>query len=287
MIVPREGGGAPPGTTEAQAPGRVAPRSSGRARPSGTPLVERFQLGLDAPICLTWELTYACNLACTHCLSCSGRRDPGELSTEECMRVIDELEAMQVFYVNVGGGEPTIRRDFFELLEYATAHHVGVKFSTNGTRITRRVADRLAGSDYLDVQISLDGATRGGQRCRARTGLLRRGAAGDGAPGRGRLRGVQALGRRHPPQRRPARRAEAIADLYGAQLRVTRLRPSGRAVDVWDELHPTRRPAAPALRLAAASTATGAHRRLVLPPLGARGGRCPGSTCAAPAASSA
>ena len=44
-------------------------------------LVEEFRYGLDAPICLTWELTYACNLACVHCLSSSGRRDPRELST--------------------------------------------------------------------------------------------------------------------------------------------------------------------------------------------------------------
>ena len=43
---------------------------------------------------------------------------------------------MQVFYVNIGGGEPTVRRDFWELVDYATAHHVGVKFSTNGSRIT-------------------------------------------------------------------------------------------------------------------------------------------------------
>ena len=35
-------------------------------------LIERFESGLDAPICLTWELTYACNLACVHCLSSSG-----------------------------------------------------------------------------------------------------------------------------------------------------------------------------------------------------------------------
>jgi Predicted Fe-S oxidoreductases len=48
------------------------------------PLVEQFQYGLDAPICLTWELTYACNLACVHCLSSSGRRDPRELTTAEC-----------------------------------------------------------------------------------------------------------------------------------------------------------------------------------------------------------
>ncbi len=40
-------------------------------------LVDQFEHGLDAPpICLTWELTYACNLSCVHCLSSSGKRDP-------------------------------------------------------------------------------------------------------------------------------------------------------------------------------------------------------------------
>jgi sulfatase maturation enzyme AslB (radical SAM superfamily) len=123
-------------------------------------LTDLFQLGLDAPICLTWELTYACNLSCVHCLSSSGRRDPRELSTAECKTVIDTLERMQVFYVNIGGGEPTVRPDFWELVDYATAHHVGVKFSTNGVRLDAAAAARLAASDYVDVQISLDGATR-------------------------------------------------------------------------------------------------------------------------------
>jgi mycofactocin radical SAM maturase len=122
-------------------------------------LVDQFELGLDAPICLTWELTYACNLACVHCLSSSGRRDPRELSTAECLGIVDELQRMQVFYVNIGGGEPTVRRDFWEIVDYATAHQVGVKFSTNGSRITPAVAQRLAASDYLDVQVSIDGAT--------------------------------------------------------------------------------------------------------------------------------
>ena len=53
-------------------------------RPTTGSLVDQFELGLDAPICLTWELTYACNLACVHCLSSSGRRDPRELTTEQC-----------------------------------------------------------------------------------------------------------------------------------------------------------------------------------------------------------
>ena len=85
-----------------------------------SPLVEQLKGGLDAPICLTWELTYACNLACVHCLSSSGRRDPRELSTEEVMALVDEMAAMQIFYVNIGGGEPMIRPDFYDLVDYAT-----------------------------------------------------------------------------------------------------------------------------------------------------------------------
>ena len=202
------------------------------------PLVEEFAAGLDAPICLTWELTYACNLACTHCLSSSGRRDPHELSTDQCKAVIDELERMQVFYVNIGGGEPTIRPDFWELVDYATAHHVGVKFSTNGSRITAEVARRLAASDYVDVQISLDGATaevndaiRGaGTYATAMQAMDHLAAAG--------FTGfkISVVMTRENVSQLDA--FKAIADRYQAQLRITRLRPSGRAVDVWDEIHP-------------------------------------------------
>ncbi|MEY3505607.1 MAG: hypothetical protein RI898_360 [Actinomycetota bacterium] len=100
--------------------------------------------GLDAPICLTWELTYACNLACVHCLSSSGQRDERELSTAQAKAVIDELRDLQVFYINIGGGEPMIRRDFFEIIEYSISNKIGVKFSTNGAFIDQRNAERLA-----------------------------------------------------------------------------------------------------------------------------------------------
>ena len=208
------------------------------------PLVEQFQYGLDAPICLTWELTYACNLACVHCLSSSGRRDPRELTTAECKAVIDELERMQVFYVNIGGGEPTVRPDFWELVDYAIAHHVGVKFSTNGIKITPERARRLAASDYVDVQISLDGATAEVNDAVRGRGLVRHRAAGDGQPGRRPASGFKisvVMTRQNVDQLDDFK---AIADRFGAQLRITRLRPSGRGADVWDELHPTAEPAA-------------------------------------------
>lgn len=204
-------------------------------------LVEHFESGLDAPICLTWELTYACNLECAHCLSSSGRRDPRELTTEQCEAVIDELQRMQVFYVNIGGGEPTIRPDFWHLLEYAVNHQVGVKFSTNGVRLTPERAAFLASpacGGYVDVQISLDGATaevndyvRGpGSYDTAITALRNLRDAGFTDAKISVVCTRQNIGQLDEFQ--------ALADEYGATLRLTRLRPSGRGADVWDELHP-------------------------------------------------
>ena len=84
-----------PAVSAAPAVPAKAAKAAKATAPAAGPsrLVERFETGLAAPICLTWELTYACNLACVHCLSSSGRRDPGELTTAECQAVIDELEA--------------------------------------------------------------------------------------------------------------------------------------------------------------------------------------------------
>jgi mycofactocin radical SAM maturase len=201
-------------------------------------LIEHFEHGLAAPICLTWELTYACNLACVHCLSSSGRRDPRELTTAECKAVIDELERMQVFYVNIGGGEPTVRPDFFELIDYATAHHVGVKFSTNGVRITPEAARRLAASDYIDVQISLDGATAevndavrgpGSYDTALRAMANLRDAGFEGFK-------LSVVMTRHNIGQLDA--FKELADRYGSQLRITRLRPAGRGAATWGELHP-------------------------------------------------
>jgi mycofactocin radical SAM maturase len=153
--------------------------------------------------------------------------------------VIDELERMQVFYVNIGGGEPTVRRDFWDLVDYAVAHHVGVKFSTNGSRITAERAEKLARSDYVDVQVSLDGATaavndavRGpGSYATAISAMERLADAG--------FKGfkLSVVVTRENVSQLDA--FKALADRYHAQLRLTRLRPSGRGADVWDQLHPT------------------------------------------------
>jgi mycofactocin radical SAM maturase len=208
------------------------PASQGR-------LVEQLKGGLDAPICLTWELTYGCNLACVHCLSSSGRRDPRELTTAEARAVVDELHDMQVFYVNIGGGEPTIRPDFYELVDYCVERGVGVKFSTNGSTIDTAKAARLAGSDYVDVQISIDGAdekTNDAVRGRGSYAAARRAMDNLAGAGFGPFKISVVMTRANIGQ---LDAFQSLADGYGAQLRLTRLRPSGRGADVWRELHPT------------------------------------------------
>lgn len=202
-------------------------------------LVEQLKSGLDAPICLTWELTYACNLACIHCLSSSGRRDPGELSTAEAKAVVDELAKLQVFYVNIGGGEPTIRPDFFEIIDYCVASGVGVKFSTNGSRIDEAAAARLAGSDYVDIQISLDGANRETNDAVRGDGswdMAIRAMDNLKAANFGQFKISVVMTRHNVSQLDDF---EALAAHYGAELRLTRLRPAGRGADTWDQLHPT------------------------------------------------
>ena len=206
---------------------------------SGKTLATQLKAGLDAPICLTWEITYACNLQCVHCLSSSGTRDPRELSTDQAKAVLDELRDLQVFYINIGGGEPMIRKDFFEILEHAEANDIGVKFSTNGTYITAENARRLAAMNYLDIQISLDGvdavtndAVRG--KGSYATAIAAMNHLRDANFGQFKISVVVT---RHNVDQLDA--FKALADSYGAQLRITRLRPSGRGADTWDELHPT------------------------------------------------
>jgi len=206
---------------------------------SAKSLVEEMKRGLDAPICLTWELTYACNLQCVHCLSSSGQRDERELSTGEAKKILDDLRDLQVFYINIGGGEPMVRRDFFELLEYSVANGIGVKFSTNGAFIDEEKARRLAAMDYLDIQISLDGvdaATNDAVRGKGSYDMAIRAMENLKAANFGQFK-ISVVVTRHNVSQLD--QFKALADHYGAQLRITRLRPAGRGADTWHELHPT------------------------------------------------
>jgi mycofactocin biosynthetic radical S-adenosylmethionine protein MftC len=192
-------------------------------------------MGLCAPVNVTWEVTYKCNLSCIHCVSDSGRKRPGELTTEQCLQVIDTMSSMKVFQFNIGGGEPFMREDFLDLMDYAHKKGLVTCISTNGTLITQEVAERLD-SMLVYVQVSLDGATP---------------ASNDVIRGKGSFRKVitalECLRNRNIevsintvltklsfPE---LDQLKNLAASFGAKFRVSRFRPSGRGKKNWSQLN--------------------------------------------------
>lgn len=185
------------------------------------------RMGLRAPVNVTWEITLKCNLHCAHCLSDAGKPLEDELTAAECRRLVDQLTALKVFQVNIGGGEPFIREDFLDLLNYAHEKGLVTCVSTNGMFIDDGLAKRLSQLKMLYLQVSLDGATpEVNDRIRGKgtyekivnsiACLTRQGAAVS-------INAV--LTSTNYPQLDDLR---DMAKEYGAELRVSRFRPSGR-----------------------------------------------------------
>lgn len=107
---------------------------------------------------VVWNITRTCNLRCVHCYSDSyAQKYPGELTTDEAKRVIDDLAGFGVPALLFSGGEPLTRPDLFELMSYATGKGLRVTLSTNGTLIDEATAARLKQIGLTYVGISLDG----------------------------------------------------------------------------------------------------------------------------------
>lgn len=112
------------------------------------------------PIHPVWEITAACNLKCRHCHVSAGKRLGEELSTEEGKRLIRDIASVPEFRMLVlTGGEPLVRPDIFELVEYASALGLKVAIATNGTLIDTKMAKRLKQAGVCDLAIGLDAAT--------------------------------------------------------------------------------------------------------------------------------
>lgn len=116
----------------------------------------------ERPYIAIWEVTQACDLACLHCRACAQpKRHPLELSTDEGMRLIDQIGAMQVPVFVLTGGDPIKRPDLFELIEYATQIGVRVSLTPSATPLlTREIIHRLKESGLARLAVSLDGSNR-------------------------------------------------------------------------------------------------------------------------------
>lgn len=105
-------------------------------------------------------MTHACNMKCLHCWYSAGTPFEGELKTNAWLNVIDQCSDFGMFYVTLNGGEPLMRSDIWEIIEYLEKTRLHWRLFTNGSLLNYEHIQKLADSDYLlTVQISLDGLT--------------------------------------------------------------------------------------------------------------------------------
>ena len=108
----------------------------------------------NVPISVQMDLTYRCNERCVHCYL--DHDDHGEMTTAEIKRVMDEMAEAGVFILTFSGGEIFLRKDFFEILEYARLERqFCVKLKTNAIMIREREAARLREIGVESIQISI------------------------------------------------------------------------------------------------------------------------------------
>jgi radical SAM protein with 4Fe4S-binding SPASM domain len=110
-------------------------------------------LAAGVPLSAQVDLTYRCNERCVHCYL--DHDDHGELTTAEVRGVLEQLAAAGTLFLIFSGGELLLRKDLFEIVDYARALGFDVKLKTNGILLREREADRIRDAGVREVQISV------------------------------------------------------------------------------------------------------------------------------------
>ena len=108
----------------------------------------------NIPLSVQLDLTYRCNERCVHCYL--DHNDHGEMTTAEIKHLLDEMADAGVYILTLSGGEIFLRKDFFEILEYARRQLTFcVKLKTNAILIREREAARIRDLGVESIQISI------------------------------------------------------------------------------------------------------------------------------------
>lgn len=109
-----------------------------------------------APRSVEFDITPRCNSKCIYCMASDRMKDPTELSTQKIIDIIDELNDLGTWVITLSGGEPTLRPDLFEILEYAEKLEMATSVFTNGMTVDEQMAKKFSKFKHLFAQLSLD-----------------------------------------------------------------------------------------------------------------------------------
>lgn len=111
------------------------------------------------PRLIFWEVTKGCNLRCIHCRATATElMSPADLPTGKALNIISQIAEFSNPILVLSGGEPLYRHDIFQLAEYATSRGIRTALATNGTLVTKDIAEKIRSAGIKRVSISLDGA---------------------------------------------------------------------------------------------------------------------------------
>jgi heme b synthase len=107
---------------------------------------------------IAWEVTRRCNLACVHCRA-SAADEPleGELSTSECLSLLDEVASWTKPIIILTGGEPLLRDDIYDIARHGTGLGLRMVMAPNGTLMDEQAVCRMLEAGIKRISISLDG----------------------------------------------------------------------------------------------------------------------------------
>lgn len=105
---------------------------------------------------ISWNTTNQCNMFCGHCYRDAGELAENELNTQEAKKLLDEIARAGFKIMIFSGGEPLMRRDIVELVKHASSIGLRPVFGSNGTLLTKELAQELKDAGTLGMGISLD-----------------------------------------------------------------------------------------------------------------------------------
>lgn len=113
------------------------------------------------PLKAMFELTYHCNFRCIHCYVVQDK-DKQELTTQQVRDILRQLKDAGCFHIGFTGGEPLLRKDIFEILDFAKRSGFRISLLTNGYLIDEKIAERIAslGTSLNRVDVSVLGGTK-------------------------------------------------------------------------------------------------------------------------------
>ncbi|MBU7019287.1 MAG: radical SAM protein [Theionarchaea archaeon] len=112
-----------------------------------------------APSMIMWDITHKCNLRCMHCYNYAENPMDSEFDSHELFTLAEEITELKIFNVCLTGGEPLLRKEYFDIAKYLADRKILVGTVTNGMLVTEEVAKKMVESGFYVAQISVDGGT--------------------------------------------------------------------------------------------------------------------------------